>query len=234
LRRALALALWMPACGAAAQEDPKRPDPRARIIAEQRAEIHDLKRRLDAANEERRGLVAALSVAEQRLGTRPFQPRTLHRVAGELRFEPGRCTVVRRPGERGKRTRFGRFASQFPAYVVAYWATWCKPCTTRRELTALRRLEGDLERMGGALFGVAIDGLEKVRSHRRADEWHYPIWQREDAHIEWLPKAFIDRVGLGLPLFLVVSREGRILYWRTKPLDEAAHEELLTATMRAR
>jgi hypothetical protein len=79
---------------------------------------------------------------------------------------------------------------------------------------------------------VAIDGLKKIRNHPRADEWHYPIWHRDDAHIEWLPKAFIDRVGLGLPLFLVISGDGELLYWRTKPLDAESHEELLTAAVR--
>ncbi len=234
MRTVAILALVMlPACSGFARKKAKEgPDPRDRIIAEQREQISNLEDRLAAADDERRGLFARLDVAQQRVGLKPFNPRNLRRIPGGMRFEPGRCTVLRRPGDRGKKADFNRLASQFPRYVVAYWATWCKPCTSRKELAALRRLEGDLERLGSALFGVAIDDLKKVRRHRRADEWHYPIFQRDDAHIEWLPKAFIDRAGLGLPLFLVVSADGRLLYWRNKPLDREAHEELLTAAVR--
>ncbi len=84
------------------------------------------------------------------------------------------------------------------------------------------------------LFGVAIDGLRKVKRHRRAEEWYYPIWHHKDAHIEWLPKAFIDRAGLGLPLFLVVDRTGRIRYWHNRPLDRRSMDELTTAALTAR
>lgn len=236
MRSAALLALMMlSACSSLAKKKATEdPDPRDRVIAEQRAQISQLERRLAAADEERRGLFAQLGVAEQRVGLRPFNPRTLKRLDGDMRLEPGRVTVLRRPRDRGKKTEFNRFASQFPRYVVAYWATWCKPCTSPEELAALRRLEGDLDRLGSALFGVAVDDLQKVRGHPRADEWHYPVWQRDDAHIAWLPKAFIDRVGLGLPLFLVVSGDGKLLYWRSKPLDREAHEELLTAAVRPR
>ncbi len=226
------LALLLTACGGTKKSNAQEPDRRDVLLEQQAARIEDLRDRLQAADTERRGLFGALTLAEQRLGLRPFNPRTIRRIDGVMRFEPGKCTVLRRPGDRGRKVDLERVASRFPAYVVAYWATWCKPCTTPEEIAALQRLKDDLEQMGSTLFGVAIDGLKKVRNHRRADEWHYPIWHRDDAHIEWLPKAFIDRVGLGLPLFLVVSRDGRLLYWRTKPLDADAHEELLTAAVR--
>ncbi len=95
-------------------------------------------------------------------------------------------------------------------------------------LVHLETLQADLERAGSALFGVAIDGLRTVKRHSRAAQWHYPIWQRKDGHIEWLPKGFIDRAGLGLPLFLVVNRSGQILFWHNAPLDRQTMAELVT------
>jgi len=98
----------------------------------------------------------------------------------------------------------------------------------------METLQADLDRAGSALFGVAIDGLRTVKRHRRADQWYYPIWHRKDGHIDWVSKAFIDRAGLGLPLFLVVSRSGQILYWHNKPLNRQVMAELVTAASAAR
>ncbi len=229
----LVAVLLVLACGKAPAR-PEVPDPRDHTIAEQRRTISDLKGALTTARDQIRTLGARLDVAEQRLGLRPFQPRTLKRIRGEQRFSPGKCTLLTEPGARGRKGNLARYTKRFRRYVVAYWATWCKPCTTPEELAALGRLEADLKRVGSALVGVAIDGIEKVRGHPRAAEWHYPVWHRDDGHIEFLPKSFIDDAGLGLPLFLVVTGDGRLLYWRNKPLDPDVHEELLTAAVAPR
>ena len=36
------------------------------------------------------------------------------------------------------------------------------------------------------MIEVAIDSLEKVQTHRQAPTWHYPVWHRDDAGLEWL------------------------------------------------
>lgn len=217
--------------GACAGSPPPEPDPQEARLAAQAARIAELEGRLQAAEAERDALQARLAEAEQRLGLRPFAPRVLKAVDGGLRFEAGRASVVDAPGARARQADVAKHGARYPAYVVAYWATWCKPCTTPEEIAALGELQRELDALGSALVGVAVDELPTVTGHARAAEWFYPIWQRKDAHLEWLPKAFIDRAGLGLPLFLVVSGDGRLRYWHNAALDPAARRELVTAAV---
>lgn len=198
------------------------------------SELQDTRRELSSAQNDLSASNRRLEFAETRLGVRPFRPSVLRPGQRGWVFDAGRTTLLRRPGDRGQKVDLGRYAQHFRGYVVAYWATWCKPCTTPEEIRHLSHLQRGLEAGGSALFGVAIDGLKTVKQHARADDWYYPIWHHKDAHIEWLPKAFIDRAGLGLPLFLVVDRRGQILFWHNRPLDAQSIEELTTAALTAR
>jgi hypothetical protein len=227
----LAAALLM-ACGGAPAA--KEPDP-LRIA---HGEIESLQREVaqrDAAlRDERAGHQATrakLELAETRLGQRPFRPQSLRSAPRGMRFEAGRAQRLSARDGRAQKTRLAKDMAPRRRYVVAYWATWCKPCTTPEELERVRALRDRLERMGSGLASVAVDSLKKVRADRRADTWVYPLWQRDDAHLEWLPEAFVRKAGLGLPLFVVVSDDGRLLYWHNRALDDASTEELVTAAV---
>ncbi len=224
------LAGVMLACSSAPAKPPQ-PDPRDARIAQQQARIERLEQDLSAARRSQEALRARAELAETRLGLRPFRPKGVRAAERGLRFEAQKHTVLEAPGARGRKVDLRKHGAAYRAYVIAFWATWCKPCTNPEEIAALGRLKADLERMGSTLVGVAVDGLKKVKGHPRAGEWFYPVWQRDDAHIDSLPKRFIDEVGLGLPLFVVVSGDGELLYWRTKPLDAQSHEDLLTAAI---
>ena len=78
--------------------------------------------------------------------------------------------------------------------------------------------------------GLRAD-LQTLQGDARLPDFFYPIWQSKDAHIQWLPKAFIDKVGLGLPLFVVVSGDGQMRYWHASALNPKAHRELVTAAV---
>ena len=118
--------------------------------------------------------------------------------------------------------------------VVAFWATWCKPCIADEELVHLRDLQRALSRKGGELVSVAVDeDLETVRSHGKADRWLYPLWHREDGHLEMLPREFVERTGLSLPLFVVASGSGEVrAWWKDKLSEEAVRELVKAATER--
>ncbi len=230
-----ALSLLLVACGGAAAQD--APDPalvRAQA-AQQAAETRarEAEAELAVLRAELKRTAARLLVAEQRLGLRPFEPQTLKRPTGDLTLEPGRAKRLASPDARPKDDDARRALKQAPVTLVAYWATWCEPCIAADELAAVRRVEAAARPFGAALMSVAVDGLDKVRAHPRAADWIYPLWQRDDAHLQWAPRAFVQQAGLGLPLFLVVDRGGAVRFWRNGKLDAQVEEELITALARA-
>lgn len=182
-------------------------------VAELTDEVKDLRARL-AALEGRVGLRAPEPVATKpwTVDGRITLPKKLNRLesAGAA---PGTATPA--PGPAGA------------PYVISFWATWCKPCTTPEELEHIRHLQRELRTEGLGLLNLAVDDLAKVRGDARARTWVYPVWQADDAHIELLPEAFIKKSGLGLPLFVVVDGQGRPRYWRNVALDPAGVAELV-------
>ncbi len=178
---------------------------------------------------ENAALAAALGELEGRwamaTGAAEFRPKTLS--AGERdRLKLPSLHCVDAPDHRGERrpAPTGRL-------VLTFWATWCKPCTTPDELLQLRALASRLARFGVPLLSLSADPLATVRSDPRAATWVYPYWQLEDAHLELLPQAFIQRRGLGLPLTLVLDG-GRAVRWvRDGALGPDVLDELVLAAL---
>lgn len=226
------LALLLLACGGSAVAEEELADPRDARIEVLETQLSAARLERAALNRERDVLAHKLAVAEQRLGTRPFTPKVVEPAGGPFRV--GRTMRIAEHGARAKKGALKQAVSGLDAYVVAFWATWCKPCIAPEELRALDEMESELVRSGSGLVAVAIDGLDEVIGHPRAAEWHYPVWHRKDAHIEWLPEAFIREAGLGLPLFVVVSGEGRLLYAHAGKLTPESQEELVTAALAPR
>ena len=211
--------------GAQAQTDPN-------AVAVTRQDL-DLLRRLarevHSLRAENTALKRRLDFVEQRVGLARFRPSKLKPVHG-VEVKPKDAVRVVEAGARGKRANLGKYLGTYDGYVVAFWATWCKPCTSPEELAHLRMLQTRLRKSRIELVSVLIDDLKKAQADPRASGWLYPFWFREDAHIDMLPQAFIQRVGLNLPLFLVVSPSGEVRYVHNEKLTDDAVRDIVTAT----
>jgi len=185
---------------------------------------------LEAAHKTATDRIASIEV---QTGRSPFvakhlkaaTPATLTLVTG---------TQVASPSDRGKRRALAKHLAAYDGYVLAYWATWCKPCTSPEELRHLHTLQRALRRQGIELVSMAIDALVKVQEDPRAPTWLYPLWQRDDGHVEMLPQTFVSETGLGLPLFVVVSASGTIRHYRNAPLDAEVIREIVDAALDAK
>lgn len=182
-------------------------------LRETAARVAPLEAQLEALQAQHRQTLAALELAEVRLRLRPFSPSALVRAD----FKPKLAKALE-ASERG--------------LVVAYWATWCKPCTTPDELERMKRLRSELAAQGADLIFLAVDGLDEVVADPRAGGWLYPLWQRDDGHIDMLPESYVRAQGLELPLMLVVPKSGQVRWVRKGALDDDAERDLLTAVIR--
>ena len=119
--------------------------------------------------------------------------------------------------------------------LVAFWATWCKPCTTPDELHRLERLRRELADQGADLVFFSVDEtMATVTGDPRAGTWLYPLWQRDNGHLEMLPRPWVQSQGVDLPLMLVVAPDGKVSWARKGALDDDATRDLLTAVRRQR
>lgn len=188
--------------------------------------------RVPALQAEIQRLAQRVSLVEQRVGLKPLNTDRLSRMEGgntSLNFA-GKAAFVSTPSARGEKRSMPDHLAAFDGYVIAYWATWCVPCISDEELVHLKDLQGQLRRHNIELVSIAIDGLKKVRSHQKAGRWLYPLWQKVDAHLDMLPRALIQKVGVNLPLFLVVSKTGQVRYYYNRKLDDAAVRDIVSAT----
>ncbi len=191
------------------------------------AEVMELRQAMAA-------LLQRVRHVEQRVGLKPLDGTGLKRARpGQSVRLPRRAKFVGGHGERAEKRSLADHLGGRRAYVISYWATWCKPCTSPEELRHLRHLQAQLSRQGVDLVSIAVDGLSKVQRDPRAPGWLYPLWQSNDAHLEMLPRAFMSEVGVGLPLFLVVGPTGNIQYYLKTKLDDAAVRDLVSATAAA-
>jgi thiol-disulfide isomerase/thioredoxin len=217
-----AVVAFLLACGGATKaEAPLRPDPQ---VAQKMAQMERRIARLEAALQQ---TAARLDRAEQRLGLRPFDPSSL-RQASNGALNLGKAKLLAKRGARARTRSLKQHVAEGRGAVFALWATWCKPCIADGELAHLRDLRESLP-SDVPLINIACDGIDKVKAHAKADRWLYPLWQKNDGHIDLLPKSFIDQNGLGLPLFVVVDAQGEMRWWRNAPLSNGVIDELITA-----
>ena len=166
-------------------------------------------------------MVGLAAFRSDEISTPTFASRTV---------KPRVSDVVEAYGQPAHKKNLAKHVAAYNGYVIVFWATWCVPCISDEELAHLRDLQRSLRRHNVELVSMAIDDLGKVLSHAKASKWLYPLWFRKDGHIEMMPRAMVEKVGVTLPLFLVVGPDGQIRYYRNKKLDTAAVRDIITAT----
>ncbi len=159
----------------------------------------------------------------------PGHPQIIKKIKRAAQVELGRGLRISRPGAKARKRRLRDHLAPFDAYLISFWATWCVPCVSDEELEALEALRVQLRPHKVALLSLAVDELSKVQEHPKAKRWLYPLWQKVDGHLEMLPRAFIQRTGLGLPLHLLVNKEGEIRFFHNQKLSPDSSWELLEA-----
>lgn len=201
-----------------------------RIRAEA-AKVAPLEERVRALQREREEIQARLQLAQQRLRLAPFSPSALVRAQFQPKL-PNALKLEERDG-RARSTSLKRaLADSERGLVIAYWATWCKPCTTPEELQRLKRLRAELRRQGAELLFMAVDELDKVKADPRANTWLYPLWQYDDGHLRMLPQGYVRSQGIDLPLMIIVPKSGQVSWVRKGALDDDAERDILTAVIR--
>lgn len=173
-----------------------------------------------------------LQHTEARVGTTVVRARAVLQPfpGGSARLKLPDALRVDSAGSRGKRASLPRFLAGRRGAVLAFWATWCVPCTSPEELRQMRHLRSELHAQGAELVSMPIDGLDKVLGDRRAPTWLYPLFQRDSGHLEILPRAFVTSVGVSLPLFLVMDRSGAVTHFHNGILTPKVIQEMVTHT----
>jgi thiol-disulfide isomerase/thioredoxin len=104
----------------------------------------------------------------------------------------------------GGRVSLARFAGRTPVLLV-FWATWCPHCNAA--VPAINDLQS---RLSGRVQILAIDYMEsreKVKAFMKAKKIAYPVLLDSDGKA-----ARTFRVA-GIPTYILLDREGRIVYF---------------------
>jgi len=220
-------------CGAGAQVDAanKKIASLQGQLRSARKDNARIARKINALERRIKALEGRLRPHRQRAGELPFRGGTLKRSDhGDVRYANGKR--VARAGQRGKKAHLGKHLDGRRGAVLGFWATWCKPCISDPELVHLKHLQKQLRPYDVELVSVLIDDLDKALSHAKAPRWLYPLWFVRDGHMEMLPRKLVQKVGLGLPLFVIVGPDGELRWHHQGKLTDAAVRDIVTAAAR--
>lgn len=104
--------------------------------------------------------------------------------------------------------------------VVNFWASWCAPCV--EEMPSFSRLHERYAGQGVQFVGVGMDDTDNLRAFLRNRPVSYPVLVMAPMGVD-TPALPIN----GLPLTLVIDRDGRLDMSRLGRLDEARLESVL-------
>lgn len=210
-------------------------------LEQKEAEILHLKNKLSISennirslSQEKSELSSQLFSAQQLLNLKPFNPKYIQKTQrGTLSPSPnGRTKLkyVSNPQQRKpKLVKLEDELGKGPV-LLAYWATWCKPCVSSEEQAHLKTLQKELERYGIPLLSIGIDDWSKIEKNR--GKWYYPLWHYDDGHMKLTPESIMREVGLGLPLFYLRLPNGQVPYYLAKTLSEGSVKEWIIAAVR--
>jgi peroxiredoxin len=98
-------------------------------------------------------------------------------------------------------------ATKQDVHVLAFWATWCQPCTG--ELAQLQKLHDAMSTQGLKVYGISIDGpdtISRVPGFVAQEKWSFPIlYDPETALLaRYNPKGDI-------PFYVILDADGNII-----------------------
>ncbi|MBK7421859.1 MAG: TlpA family protein disulfide reductase [Propionivibrio sp.] len=96
--------------------------------------------------------------------------------------------------------------------VVNYWASWCAPCV--REMPFFSRLQEHYAGWGVQFIGIGLDDVEKMQAFASTTPVAYPLLVSDFTN----QSLFLEIKGL--PLTLVIARDGHVEITHLGPLDE--------------
>jgi thiol-disulfide isomerase/thioredoxin len=103
--------------------------------------------------------------------------------------------------------------------LLEFWATWCGPC--RAGMPGLEAMHRELAAKGLEVIAISNESPEQQQSFLAANSYTFQAWQDLDKSAETVFE--VD----ALPTQILISAEGKILYYRRGIGDEAALKELL-------
>jgi cytochrome c biogenesis protein CcmG/thiol:disulfide interchange protein DsbE len=111
--------------------------------------------------------------------------------------------------------------------LLDFWATWCAPC--REEIPHFVEWQTKYQDQGFQVLGISMDdGPKPVRQFYREFNMNYPVVLGD----EKLANAYGGI--LGLPVSILVGRDGRIYAKHVGLTDLHAFEEEIKAQLRTK
>ena len=117
-----------------------------------------------------------------------------------------------------------RSASEWDGKVVLlnFWATWCAPC--RKEIPSLIQAQKRYGDQGLQILGLAVDELETVRKYAEQFNINYPLLVDAINVVKLQDKL---EGGAGLPVSILIDRDGKVRERVIGEMDHARLEQLL-------
>jgi len=106
--------------------------------------------------------------------------------------------------------------------LLNFWATWCAPC--RKEIPILIQAQKEYGDQGLQIIGLAVDEPEPVRKYAQQFGINYPVLVDAINVVKLQDKL---EGGAGLPVSILIDREGNVRERVIGEIDQAQLNELL-------